>query len=241
MKCHPLLTFAVTALVFVGTANALPMYVDATGKQWFQPSKFTNLSWDAINSACPSGVCSGTLNGEGLNGATWASSLEVAALFTELLGPENGGSVYNYDNYYSTWTSASPVRNVMLSAFDPTYLWSSASDTSATWLVWVVGLTSDNPGPFSGPGTYSLGDGWLTALWNSTFEMSSASAYPHGLNSQFKTQGDDSFGAWIYLPTAQHTAVVPEPGSLALLGLAGFGLVLVRNKRKAQSINGNVD
>jgi hypothetical protein len=54
------------------------------GRTWAQPTQFVTeggLSWNAVNAACPEGVCEGTLNGYNVTGWTWATQTDMAELF----------------------------------------------------------------------------------------------------------------------------------------------------------------
>ena len=55
--------------------------VRAAGKEWAQPSIFTGLSWNEIYAACGQGNCTGTFNGYGMNGWTWATHRDMSDLF----------------------------------------------------------------------------------------------------------------------------------------------------------------
>lgn len=57
--------------------------VTAVGKEWAQPLLFTNLSWNAINAACPSGPCiaGSILNNHLMTGWTFAAVSDVRELF----------------------------------------------------------------------------------------------------------------------------------------------------------------
>jgi hypothetical protein len=69
----------------------IPPTVIVDGNEWYQPTFFKNLSWYEVNSACPAGVCSGTLNGYDLTGWTWASRQDMRDLFTYYLAPNKLG------------------------------------------------------------------------------------------------------------------------------------------------------
>jgi hypothetical protein len=63
-----------------------PDTVLVDNQEWQQPNLFKNLTWNDINAACPtssSGACSGTLAGRDMTGWTWASKVELRALFAE--------------------------------------------------------------------------------------------------------------------------------------------------------------
>lgn len=60
--------------------------VVANGGEWAQPSLFQGVAWDQIKVACPTGSCTGSLNGYKLDGWKWASGAEVASLFNHYAG-----------------------------------------------------------------------------------------------------------------------------------------------------------
>ncbi|MFK7976754.1 MAG: hypothetical protein AB8C02_11495 [Halioglobus sp.] len=76
----------VPALVATFAPEEVPDFVIANGLEWYQPSLFGNLSWNDINTACPAGVCAGTLNGQDMTGWTWASVPDLDALFNSYIG-----------------------------------------------------------------------------------------------------------------------------------------------------------
>jgi len=87
--------------------------VIVNGYEWAQVSDFTNLSWQEINTVCPLGNCSGTLNGFDMNGWTWADGEAVAGLFNAYLadaGVDPGSFLEGNYGYFSedvsTWAPA---------------------------------------------------------------------------------------------------------------------------------------
>lgn len=56
-------------------------------KRWRQVTETVGLTWNQLNSACPGGPCSGTINGIDLSGWTWATVEEVRVLFEGLILP----------------------------------------------------------------------------------------------------------------------------------------------------------
>ena len=88
----------VLALGWSGSVSAIPItgddIVTVNGTEWAQVDLFANLSWNDINTVCPSGVCidGGILNGNTMTDWIWADSNDVNAVFNfyagyHMLGP----------------------------------------------------------------------------------------------------------------------------------------------------------
>lgn len=60
--------------------------VTVDGKVWAQPDLFAGVTWSQITAVCPSGPCTGILNGHSVTGWTFASVDDVNALFNYYIG-----------------------------------------------------------------------------------------------------------------------------------------------------------
>ena len=81
--------------------------ITVNGKEWAQVDLFYDLSWNDINAVCPSGICSGELNGFDMTGWTWASVEDVNTLFNYYIGFEAlGPGPDSYDEDDSEWGPA---------------------------------------------------------------------------------------------------------------------------------------
>ena len=87
MKPKILGLLAVGLLVGPMTAHAVGVVVG--GKEWRQLTDTVNLSWNQVASVCntTTGVCSGSLGAVSFDGWTWASRIDIQALFEELILP----------------------------------------------------------------------------------------------------------------------------------------------------------
>lgn len=153
----------------VGSAFAAPITDTDTvivgGQEWAQVDLFRGLSWDDINSACPSGEC---IDGTVLNGYTmtdwrWASHAEVAALFNSYLiaggvqaGQLLGTGPDSYSELYSSWAPAFFSQGWRTTNGNPAYVLATRGYTSSLsansqatvgemveWIVENEGFTSD--------------------------------------------------------------------------------------------------
>tara|TARA_R110000823_G_scaffold47903_16_gene121944 strand:- start:33556 stop:34599 length:1044 start_codon:yes stop_codon:yes gene_type:complete len=93
------------ALLYTGAAMAEPVYRD--GRTWLQPA-IPPTSWNALQSLCPppAARCQGSIGDINLTGYTWATALEVQALFAGYGGPgfvAPGASFSATEQDGSTW------------------------------------------------------------------------------------------------------------------------------------------
>jgi hypothetical protein len=198
----------VLALGLLGAQSANAVIID--GKDWRQLTDTTGFSWLNVNSACGTGLCTGSIGSTSVDGWYWADNSDVAGLFDSLIQP---GSTQFPTATTSYSAVADPdIANAVGSIFDPT--WSFTLGTS-TWNE-VRGLTRS-----SSDGTASLAylsdNPFATGLDYAAFDTS----YPTNL-------GDTHTGIWLYKSVAP--VPVPEPGMLTLFGVAAAGLFFVRRK-----------
>ena len=92
------LVAAFCTIFFLGTTPAhaallTPVSVD--GRDWLQPLDFINTSWNEVAAVCSaiSGICSGELNGDNLDGWVWASVFDVQQLI-DFFGPFEADAMF---------------------------------------------------------------------------------------------------------------------------------------------------
>jgi hypothetical protein len=57
---------------------------EVDGIYWAQPNLFKPLSWNDINTVCPSGLCAGTLKNHDMTGWNWASTGDMNGMLNAL-------------------------------------------------------------------------------------------------------------------------------------------------------------
>lgn len=132
------------ALLQVSTALAELVYRD--GRTWLQPA-IPPTSWNTLNSLCPppTAQCEGSIGATDLSGYTWATALEVQALFAGYGGP---GFVNPGAPFSVTEQASSPWAPRIISDFAPQ---GGDFETQITG-----GMVSS--GPFPGPQVVSVTD-----------------------------------------------------------------------------------
>jgi PEP-CTERM motif len=199
---------AVLALGLLAAQSANAVIID--GKDWRQLTETTDFSWLVVNEACGSGVCSGSIGDTSLDGWTWADNSDVASLFDSLIQP---GST-QFPTATSSYMAAgdADIANAVTSIFDPTSIFNLGA---STWLE-VRGLTRSTQ---NGATTlaYLQDSPFATSLDYAAFDTS----YPTNM-------ADAHTGLWLYKSVTP--VPTPEPGTLALFGVAAIGLLFVRRK-----------
>lgn len=148
------------------------------GNEWAQPDLFNGLTHVEILAACPSGACSGFLNGWNMDGWTLATAQQVLDLFNSYFfvaaAPPVGG--LNPNNF------ATPM---VADGFDFT-VWAD-----------IIG-TTDSLGGFTLNGTpnNSFASVQLVSFLNQSYV--NVSTHPCAPDGAFTCSGPDDDGAWIY-------------------------------------------
>lgn len=195
-------------------ALALPITdtVTAGGKEWAQAADFTGLSWNDIHSACPVGVCSGTLASASgvwdMDGWNWAGIEHVNDLFNAYLSDAGvGGSdlLTGIDNYYennSDWATA------FLSDFDATC---SPPGCDESYIV--SGLLFQP----------NIGQATVSTVAENALDPDRAGSTPFAWDNNYQAE---IYGGWFY-----KSADAPTPGTFPLMVLALAGLGWVRRRK----------
>lgn len=187
-------------------------------QEWAQVNLFTNLSWNTINAACPSGVCSSgsTLTSNSITwdmeGWTWASVEDVGSLFSTLIPPFTfSGVVGSASEANSSWGPA-----FLNDYFNPTFSYSYVkaihgwtSTTSSSGLYAYKPYVSDLTDPL---GKDVASTGYSTSISFMSFDS----------------------GAWFYR-AAGTEETVPEPASVILLAIGLTVLGIQRRRRSSQT------
>jgi hypothetical protein len=199
---------AVLALGLLAAQSANAVIID--GKDWRQLTETTGFSWLVVNEACGTGLCSGNIGDTSLDGWTWADNGDVAGLFDSLIQP----GTTQFPTATSSYMAAgdADIANAVTSIFDPTSIFNLGG---SSWLE-VRGLTRSTQ---NGATTlaYLQDSPFATSLDYAAFDTT----YPTNM-------GDDHTGLWLYKSVTPVPA--PEPGTLALFGVAAIGLLFVRRK-----------
>jgi len=185
-----------------------PISVD--GRDWLQPVDFEHTSWYDVAAVCDptSGVCSGSLNGESLDGWYWASRSDVRHLFNYFLPP---GVQMGPGDLYPNGFIGSAALDILLAGFLTTS--SSYDPGTGDSRRDIVGLTRTLNGDDRAFG------GWVL-VGNSVYVLDGIQI---GSNYGLNTRSTYS-GHWFFRGPAFPAPGVPVPASWLLICL---GLTLI--------------
>jgi len=185
--------------------------VMAGGLEWAQATSFTSLSWAEVSTACPSGVCSGTLNGFTMDGWTWATSLDASALLHSF---DPGFSATTTMNYMSSNSTSSLVQPLLDAFFGAGFLATASNSTVQIFRAYTADFVNDSSAKLlyavdslSG-GFQTIGTAWFTG-----------------------SGGDASTGSLFYRTPVAQPQNVPEPATLTLIGLGLLGTFSARKRK----------
>ncbi len=195
-------TLAFLSLI-VFSINTNAVVID--GKEWYQPSALSGISWQQFNAICPNGNCSGTLQSEDLTGWTWANVSEVNALFKTFVDLTVNSGVVNKVEANSTWAPA--FQNVFNTAGN--------SSIVSGWTRSTISSSGD-PNAFARLGQVSNGPS-LDRITTSVFVRPNARS---------------STGAWMFR-TPQAVVTASQPSSFLLFLLCSIGLIYQQWKKGA--------
>ena len=200
----------VLALGLLGAQGAHAVVID--GKDWRQLTETTGFTWINANTACGTGLCKGNIGTTSVDGWYWATNADVAGLFDTLVKPGSTQFPTATTSYMAAGDA--DIANAVGSVFDPTWIFQLGANAYRD----VRGITRSTAN-----GTTTLAyledSPFATSLDYAAFDTT----YPKNL-------GDAHAGLWLYKPSASPVPV-PEPGMLALFGVAAAGLLFVRRKR----------
>jgi hypothetical protein len=203
-------------LIFVGGAGSARAYhapVSVNGLAWLQPIDFINSSWNEIADVCDpiTGLCTGSLGGNMLNGWTWASVEDLNALFNSFIGRDELGpsSPDSYFEVGSTWAPS------FLGVFECTYCEIDGSESSFG----VYGTIRDS---------FDAGRGYSAVMTDNSNASASAGDFTSTSGIYFKNGSVDTRGAWFFQEASSPPTDVSSPTTVPLLALGLLSLSLLR-------------
>jgi hypothetical protein len=196
-------------LGLLGLQSAHAVVID--GKDWMQLTGTTGLSYLQANTLCGSGTCSGSIGSTSIDGWSWATNADVASLFDSLIQP----GTTQFPTATSTYAVANDadIANAITNVFNPTSIFNLGGTVWREVRGMTFGASNDTTTM-----AYLSDSPFATTLDYAAFDTT----WPTNL-------GDGTTGLWLY--KSLDSAPVPEPGTIALLGVAAIGLLVMRRKR----------